>query len=385
MIKELVVLALFVFLFSTVESHKQQKKVLSIVKDIKDEMVTVEEIVDALTPIIKGSCSCCDDKPKCQAILIVSGAPAPSANSSVQALDQDGNYLCDLPDIPIPYGRFGATMDGNILCGGYEYPNSNSCICYDMGSWFDYPDILNEERFHASSWGRPYPNSYVEESHIYGGYSLTDTTEIANCGDSTPSQNYNDGDSGQCSIQFDNYVVITGGYDGFSATVAAYDDSGFLYYLPSLLEGRALHGCGHYIDDDGNMVYLVTGGVIYNGTNEVDTVTTELSINEGAWSIAPFGNLPTPRHGLRGISLNNNVFMTGGWEWGTTYDALGEVLQWDIYFNEWIKISDIAPRFFHSVSVLPCDEVKNYCTTTTKKNSFPKTEYVGIENADGSV
>jgi len=381
MIKELVVLALFVFLFSTVESHKQQKKVLSIVKDIKDEMVTVEEIVDALTPIIKGSCSCCDDKPKCQAILIVSGAPAPSANSSVQALDQDGNYLCDLPDIPIPYGRFGATMDGNILCGGYEYPNSNSCICYDMGSWFDYPDILNEERFHASSWGRPYPNSYVEESHIYGGYSLTDTTEIANCGDSTPSQNYNDGDSGQCSIQFDNYVVITGGYDGFSATVAAYDDSGFLYYLPSLLEGRALHGCGHYIDDDGNMVYLVTGGVIYNGTNEVDTVTTELSINEGAWSIAPFGNLPTPRHGLRGISLNNNVFMTGGWEWGTTYDALGEVLKWDM--DEWIIISYITPRFFHSVSVLPCDEVKNYCITM--KKSFPKTESVDIQKADGSI
>ena len=66
MIKELVVLSLFVFLLSTVESHKSMKKVLSIVKDIKNEMVTVDEIVDALTPIIKGSCSCCDDKPQCQ-------------------------------------------------------------------------------------------------------------------------------------------------------------------------------------------------------------------------------------------------------------------------------------------------------------------------------
>ena len=51
-------------------------------------------------------------------------------------------------------------------------------------------------------------------------------------------------------------MVITGGYDGYSATVAAYDDSGFLYYLPSLLEGRGFHGCGHYIDDDGNMVKI---------------------------------------------------------------------------------------------------------------------------------
>jgi len=380
MIKELVVFYLFVFLLSTVESHKSMKKVLSIVKEIKNEMVTVDEIVDALTPIIEGSCSCCDDKPQCNAILIVSGLPAPTANYSVQALDQDGYYLCDLPDIP--YARFGATMDGNILCGGYDSQSSNSCTCYDMGSWIDNPGSLNEERWHASSWGRPYPNSYAVESHIYGGNYSSDTTEIANCGDSTPSKNYNDGNSGQCTIQFEDYVVITGGWIGYSATVAAYDDNGFLYYLPSLLEGRAFHACGHYINDDGNMVYLVTGGAINSTT---DTVTTELSINEEPWIKSKFGNLPTPRHGLKGVSLNNKIFMTGGWEFGTTYDALGEVLQWEMYYNEWMKISDITPRFFHSVSVLPCDEVKNYCTNTTQKNSFPKTEYVGIKNADGSI
>ena len=66
MIKELVVFSLLVFLLSTVKSHKQQKKVLSIVKDIKNEMVTVDKIVEALTPIIEGSCNCCNDKPKCQ-------------------------------------------------------------------------------------------------------------------------------------------------------------------------------------------------------------------------------------------------------------------------------------------------------------------------------
>ena len=51
-------------------------------------------------------------------------------------------------------------------------------------------------------------------------------------------------------------MVITGGWIGYSATVAAYDDNGFLYYLPSLLEGRAFHACGHYINDDGNMVNI---------------------------------------------------------------------------------------------------------------------------------
>jgi len=382
MIKELVVFYLFVFLLSTVESHKSMKKVLSIVKEIKNEMVTVDEIVDALTPIIEGSCSCCDDKPQCHAILIVAGLPEPNANNSVQALDQDGNYWCDLPDIPTE--RFGATMDGNILCGGQSYPSSNDCNVYNMGTWIDYPDILIEARWHSSSWGRPYPNSYVVESHIFGGFDSPNTTVVVNDVNSLPNYNYTDGGFGQCTIQFDNYVIITGGtYLGntfFSTTVAAYNDNGFLYYLPPLVEGRFFHGCGHYIDDVGNLVYLVTGGV---NTTTTDTVTTELSINEGAWFTVPTGDLPTRRHGLEGVSLNNNLFMTGGWEWDTTGDALGEVLQWDNDLNEWFLISYFTPSIFHSVSVLPCDEVKNYCIT--KKNSFPKRVYVDIQKADGSI
>ena len=83
--------------------------------------------------------------------------------------------------------------------------------------------------------------------------------------------------------------------------------------------------------------------------------------------------------------MKNNIaiFILGGWEWGTTYDALGEVLKWDIYSNEWIPTSSILPRYYHTASVLSCDEVKNYCIT--KKKSFPKTESVDIQNVDGSI
>ena len=74
MMKELVALSLFVFLLSTVESQKPIKKVLSIVKDIKKNMLIldemevmkeqiVDEVVDSIVPIIKESCSCCDDEP----------------------------------------------------------------------------------------------------------------------------------------------------------------------------------------------------------------------------------------------------------------------------------------------------------------------------------
>ena len=73
------------------------------------------------------------------------------------------------------------------------------------------------------------------------------------------------------------------------------------------------------------------------------------------------------------------TFILGGWEGDNTQvNAIGEVLQWDIYSQKWMLKSYIMPRLFHSVSVLPCDEVKNYCIS--KKKSFPKKESVDIQN-----
>ena len=80
---------------------------------------------------------------------------------------------------------------------------------------------------------------------------------------------------------------------------------------------------------------------------------------------------------------NIATFILGGIEYAITNKVHGEVLQWNIYSNEWIPTSSILPRFHHSVSVLPCDEVENYCTT--KKKSFPKTESVDIQKVDGFI
>ena len=105
--------------------------------------------------------------------------------------------MCDLPDMPSPYGRYGATMDGNILCGGQnwspELDLTQNCIYYKMGSFQNPQDILNEERWHSSSWGRPYPASNVGVSHIYAGAYSPDTSEVANDAKSNPSYNYTEG------------------------------------------------------------------------------------------------------------------------------------------------------------------------------------------------
>ena len=99
--------------------------------------------------------------------------------------------------MPSPYGRFGATMDGNTLCGGEDENHSGTlpknCIYYKMGFFQNPQVILNEDRWHSSSWGRPYSASNVGESHIYAGAYSPDTSEIANDVNSNPSYNYTDG------------------------------------------------------------------------------------------------------------------------------------------------------------------------------------------------
>ena len=56
-------------------------------------------------------------------------------------------------------------------------------------------------------------------------------------------------------------------------------------------------------------IYLVTGGYYSNSNSFIDL--TELSVNEGAWQISPTGNLRQPTFGLRGISFDNKLFITG--------------------------------------------------------------------------
>ena len=62
-----------------------------------------------------------------------------------------------------------------------------------------------------------------------------------------------------CAIQLEEMVILTGGI-GTQSSVFAYDNRGLLeeFDLPDLIEGRSNHGCGHYVNTDNIIVYLVT-------------------------------------------------------------------------------------------------------------------------------
>ena len=58
-----------------------------------------------------------------------------------------------------------------------------------------------------------------------------------------------------CSIELEQSVVITGGIDS-PKLVQVYDTTGWLMDLPSLLQGRHNHGCGHYVNSGNKQVCL---------------------------------------------------------------------------------------------------------------------------------
>ena len=116
-------------------------------------------------------------------------------------------------------------------------------------------------------------------------------------------------------------MIVTGGWDN-PTRVDVYNMNGWSRELPELNTGRYLHGCGKYMNTDDKMVncitgnnqyqyshiqvYLVTGG--RTGSNFLSSTET---LEEGAGSWTPAGVLPVALFGLRGVSLNNNIFMTG--------------------------------------------------------------------------
>ena len=94
---------------------------------------------------------------------------------SVEALRSDGTPLCKMPDLPDK--RFGHTMDGDILCGGYE--TETSCLHYGSDGWTKYGWNLQQERDDHVTWRRP-----DDSLQIMGGQYSPKTSEIVTSGGS---------------------------------------------------------------------------------------------------------------------------------------------------------------------------------------------------------
>jgi len=345
MLKELVVLSLFVFLLSTVESNKKINKILSIVKNIQNGMVTVNEKVDALTPVIEGSCSCCNDKPQLQAIIV-------TGQGENELLYSNGTKFCKLPDFP--ENRAGHSQHGLTTCAGSNGYNDahTSCITLTDGGWTDNEVSLLDKRKYHVSFVRP-----DGKIQLMSGQSPTiqnaKSTEIVDLKAKTSVPGYdliNNFYGSRCGIQPGDFVVATG-YEN-----EVYDINGFVKSLPSLNTPRDSHGCGHYINNENQVVYLVTGGWIGEYLD-----STELLIEGAASWIISDKKLPTGRLDMVGISINNKIFMTGGID-DYTSGFLDEVIEFNTDTEEWSLVENMRDgKRLHATSVVDINIAKQFC------------------------
>merc|ERR1712131_465410 len=70
-------------------------------------------------------------------------------------------------------------------------------------------------------------------------------------------------------------------------------------------------------------------------------------------------NLPSHRQGLKGTSINGQIFMTGGHD-GINYTD--DILKFDGASMEWTHIGHMSlARNLHATSVVPLSEVESFC------------------------
>lgn len=150
-------------------------------------------------------------------------------------------------------------------------------------------------------------------------------------------------------------VVITGGYPG-KTRVSTYQETGWALDLPYLHTGRFAHGCSFYQNQDGTKTILVSGGRTESGQASSSTEV----LTEGSPHWTTVGSLPSPRSGLRGINIDNTVFITGGYN-GVYLD---QILEFDPNTGEWRLIDEgmLEPRFGHAVTSVPWERVQSYCS-----------------------
>jgi len=334
---------------------------------------TWEESIETTTSLIEDTISRSEQK-----VILVTGGNnfgwykswSKKQNRRVEALKSDGTPLCSLNDLPDE--RYFHSIDGNLLCGGEKWEKiAGSCLHYEGGKWIYTKWNLTEKRKYHTSWERS--DGSVQ---LMGGYDhdMTSwkTTEILTKTGSKKDFDLKYGIGNACAINTNNdYVMITGGFDSkrdnTTDRVRKYDVMGWIEDLPNLNHARRNHGCGYYWSNN-NFVYLVAGGLDTHGyvLSSAETLSKSDSWTRGlSWSFIE--NLPSARYHVSSITVNNEIFMTGGTDWANWFGTgqwkrFPDVLKYDQDAKQWLKIGNMSVgREGHALTVLPLADVEPYC------------------------
>jgi len=151
-------------------------------------------------------------------------------------------------------------------------------------------------------------------------------------------------------------IIVTG---GMGAEVTRYDTLGWLENMPSMVRIRNNHGCGAYTDSQGNQVLIAAGGWDHVEFEYLDS-TEILVLGSGDWSLTT--PLPTVMHSMRTATVENKVFMTGGWLRNMNTDTKN-IWEWEEEEKKWEKVGEMkTARSSHAVSRIQLtQDLLQYC------------------------
>jgi len=403
MLKEVFVITFLILLSSTVESQKPTKpikKVLKIVREIRNQMVTfdgmeeiknqiVDDIVDKINPTIASSCSCCEPKPHhCdgdnQGIFIAGGAyydgdflPSPAG-----FYNPITNEYCNIPQMNQP--RYASTTTNFIVCGGYDFIDYDYYYDYSTYSYGSNNAPYSCEKFDPSTgtWG-PYCWSWEYEfpgrsAHVawmssiglflIGGYESMDTSMLISNDCSITEGLINSGRYFACAVADPktDTVIIIGGYTetGITNEVVRYDIYGNETPLPPLTHPRYIMGCSGYYNNVGNLVLVVTGG---SGSVGEALVTEHLEVGVGpTWTPYEYYNPDD----ISCADANNDVYCLQGY-YGYDIQEYDETSGGFIYKSSTEDWRGYYGNFASSVCI--DSGVENWCTySKSDKKSEPQ-------------
>merc|ERR1711971_1289235 len=261
----------------------------------------------------------------CQAsvALLVGGWSSPNS-SEVLSLEQE--LTCSLPPLPAEMsGHTVDVVDGKVVAC-LEY------LCYQLV---------------GDSWVFLSANLFARAGHTS---SVTDQGLLLVGGWSNPFNlaAYNAEVSAST-------IVMTGGLDTEDLVTEVSGIGGAVSFknLSSLTTGRWDHACGMYTVGEATML-IVTGG---GRGHPLDSTEVVQYPSDQSWR--PAAQLPSPRWGLRSVSLGGTLLVTGG---GDASSETDEVLAWDPVAEEWGVAAHLSsPRGNHAVAEVPLELLANFC------------------------
>jgi len=302
--------------------------------------------------------------------MIMSGGGA-----SVELFIPSRNQTCRLPDSE---RRYGHTVDGLLLCGGGR--TSDTCVTLTEGKWTQ--SHTNIRRWCATSV------KFGSTLYLIGGKSerTTDIVDMSQGGEARPGFELQHDSWWSCAAKdlLQDGFIITGGYiddelieTGVDLSAVGskrahqYNLEGFVKFLPDMNVGRTYHGCGSYVRDDGEQVFMVVGGGHGKRGPAIDSTESLQGLDAKSWTMMT--PLPSPMKLPGMVTLGNKLYVAGGEDgiktsMPTPPTCSDDILAWDHTRNSWDLVGrkSVANTCVTVGTVAMTPELDGHCNANYK-------------------